>query len=238
MCITYFLYKNFYIDNMKGIKKLLPLLLFASMLLLVGCVYNSNGRNRRVELDYENVYALDEELVSLELSGGVDVVVDSAIAKNQVRVLANTEDFSKLVVKAENGRLVISYKRNIGNKEYKVLVPPFNYNTLVLSGGSDLEWDGCDVDKLAVTVSGGADCEVKGKCNTLEIVSSGGGDVDLDELLAGVVSVVASGGADVELHAVRTISVFASGGSDVYIDGTPQISGWSVSGGADVHIKR
>jgi hypothetical protein len=60
----------------------------------------------------------------------------------------------------------------------------------------------------------------------------------MDELVAGNVSVVASGGADVELCAVQTISVTASGGSDINIAGTPQISGWQVSGGADVHIDR
>ena len=172
------------------------------------------------------------------MSGGVDVVVDSAIAKNQVRVLANTDDFGKLVVKAENGRLVISHKRNIGNKEYKVYVPAFDYNAMVVSGGSDLEWNNCNVDKLAMTISGGADCEIKGRCNTLTLAVSGGADVEFDELLAGDVSLVASGGADVKLHAVKTISVFASGGADVYIGGTPQISGWNVSGGADVHINK
>jgi hypothetical protein len=142
------------------------------------------------------------------------------------------------VVKAENGRLLISSKRNLGNVEYKAYVPAFGYNAVAVAGGCDLEWDCCDVNELTVSVSGGADCEVKGRCNTLTLAVSGGADVEFDELLAGDVSVVASGGADVKLHAVRTISVFASGGADVYIDGTPQISGWSVSGGADVYINK
>ena len=222
--------------SMGWIKSFSTLLLFASMQLLAGCEFIYNGSS---ELNNECTYTLDgEELTVLELSGGVDVVVDSAIAKNQVRVLANTDDFGKLVVKAENGRLVISHKRNIGNKEYKVYVPAFDYNAMVVSGGSDLEWNNCNVDKLAMTISGGADCEIKGRCNTLTLAVSGGADVDIDELIAGDVSVVASGGADVELHAVRTISVCASGGSDVHIAGTPQISGWNVSGGADVHINK
>lgn len=218
-------------------KKLCSLFVAASMLLLVGCEIKYNGV--AVQLNNECTYILDEELLtSLELSGGVDVVVDTAMAKNKVRVVSNTDDFRPLVVKAENGRLVISHKRNIGNKEYKVFVPAFGYKALAVAGGSDLEWDGCNVGKLALTVSGGADCEIKGRCDALAVVASGGADANLEELIAGDVSVVASGGADVKLHAVRTISVTASGGSDIYIGGTPQISGWSVSGGADVHIEK
>ena len=218
-------------------KKLCSLFVVASMLLLVGCEIKYNGV--AVQLNNECTYILDEELLaSLELSGGVDVVVDTAMAKNKVRVVSNTDDFSKLVVKAEKGRLVISSKRELGNIEYKAYVPACAYSAVAVAGGCDLEWYNCNVDELAVNVSGGADCEIKGKCNTLAIVASGGADAYLDELLAGDVSVVASGGADVGLHAVRTVSVTASGGSDVHIYGTPQISGWSVSGGADVHINK
>ena len=247
---------------MKTVKYIPTLLLFASMLLLTGCEIRYNGCNISKssgsrELNNECTYTIDGELTALEISGGVDVVVDTTIAKNQIRVLANTDDFSPLVVKAENGKLFVSHKRNTGDKEYKVYVPAFDYNALALAGGSDLEWNCCNADELALTVSGGADCEIKGKCNTLAVmasggadcgikgkcntlavVASGGADVDLDELIAGEVSVVASGGADVELHAVRTISLTASGGADVYVDGTPQISEWNVSGAADVHIKK
>ena len=220
-----------------NMKKLCSLFVAASMLLLVGCEIKYNGV--AVQLNNECTYILDEELLaSLELSGGVDVVVDTAMAKNKVRVVSNTDDFSKLVVKAEKGRLVISSKRELGNIEYKAYVPACAYSAVAVAGGCDLEWYNCNVDELAVTVSGGADCEIKGKCNTLAVVVSGGADAYLDELLAGDVSVVASGGADVGLHAVRTIAVTASGGSDVHIYGTPQISGWSVSGGADVHINK
>ena len=218
-------------------KKLCSLFVAASMLLLVGCEIKYNGV--AVQLNNECTYILDEELLtSLELSGGVDVVVDTAMAKNKVRVVSNTDDFSKLVVKAENGRLLISSKRKLGNVEYKAYVPAFGYNAVAVAGGCDLEWNGCDVDELAVMVSGGGDCEIKGRCNALAVVASGGADVDMDELVAGNVSVVASGGADTSLYAVKTIAVTASGGSDVYVEGTPQITGWNVSGGADVHINK
>ena len=218
-------------------KKLCSLFVAASMLLLVGCEIKYNGV--AVQLNNECTYILDEELLaSLELSGGVDVVVDTAMAKNKVRVVSNTDDFSKLVVKAEKGRLVISSKRELGNIEYKAYVPACAYSAVAVAGGCDLEWNNCDVNELTVSVSGGADCEIKGRCNTLAVVVSGGADIDFDELLADDVSVVASGGADVELHAVKSITVTALSGSDISIVGNPQIRGWNVSGGADVSLDR
>ena len=213
-------------------KKLCSLFVAASMLLLVGC------GEEYYEFDNERTYPLNEDIVAIEVGDGIDVVVDSTLAKEELLVFSNKEDFSNFEMKVENGKLSVSVKSVLIPKIYKVYVPAFNFEALTLSGGSDLEWDGCAVDKLAVVVSGGSDCEVAGHCNTLVVEASGGSDADLEDLLAGDVSVTASGGSDVSVHALRTISVSASGGSDVYIAGTPQILGWDVSGGSDVHINR
>lgn len=224
---------------MKGIKNISTLLIFASLLLFVGCgKINIKEKNNAPQKWFENVYELSEELTSLAVGGGIDVIVDTALAKNTMLLHANTDDFSKLVIKVEDGKMEVSQKRGVIFKEYKLYVPSFDYKVVAVSGGADFEWDCCNVDELAVAASGGADCEIKGRCNTLKVAASGGADVDFEELIAGEVSVVASGGADVELHAVRTISLTASGGADVYVNGTPQISSWSVSGGADVHIEK
>ena len=213
-------------------KKLCSLFVAASVLLLVGC------GEEYYEFDNERTYPLNEDIVAIEVGDGIDVVVDSTLAKEELLVFSNKEDFSNFEMKVENGKLSVSVKSVLIPKVYKVYVPAFNFEALTLSGGSDLEWDGCVVDKLAVVVSGGSDCEVAGHCNTLVVEASGGSDADLEDLLACDVTVEASGGSDVSVHATRTISVVASGGSDVYISGTPQISDWSVSGGADVHINK
>ena len=213
-------------------KKLCSLFVAASVLLLVGC------GEEYYEFDNERTYPLNEDIVAIEVGDGIDVVVDSTLAKEELLVFSNKEDFSNFEMKVENGKLSVSVKSVLIPKVYKVYVPAFNFEALTLSGGSDLEWDGCVVDKLAVVVSGGSDCEVAGHCNTLVVEASGGSDADLEDLLACDVTVEASGGSDVSVHATRTISVVASGGADVYISGTPQISDWSVSGGADVHINK
>ena len=215
---------------MKNTRILFTMFICCLMMLFMGCdeVYYN--------LDNETIYTIPGKVVTLDISGGVDVAVDSTLAQNKVLVLSNTDDFSKLVVKEENGTLEIYDKRSIGNKVYKVYVPVLNYETLVVSGGSDFEWERCSVEKLSVTASGGADCEMNGRCASLSVVASGGADVDMEHLVAEEVTVVASGGADVSVHATRSISVTASGGSDISIAGNPRISGWNVSGGADVDV--
>ena len=217
---------------MKKIKIPFAMFICCLMMLFMGC------DNVSYKLDNEYMYTISENVVTLEISGGVDVVVDNTLAHNKVQVLSNTDDFSKLVVKEENGTLKIYDKRSVGKKVYKLYVPALNYEGLVISGGSDFEWDSCSVEKFSVTASGGADCEMSGKCGSLSVVASGGADADMEHLLAEDVTVVASGGADVSVHATNTIAVTASGGSDIYITGNPRISGWNVSGGADVHVKK
>jgi hypothetical protein len=215
-----------------NMKKLCSLFVAASVLLLVGC------GEKYYKFYNERTYQLNEDIVAIEVGDGIDVVVDSTLAKEELLVFSNKEDFSNFELKVENGKLSVSVKSVLIPKVYKVYVPAFNFEALKLSGGSDLEWDGCAVDKLAVEVSGGSDCEVAGHCNTLVVEASGGSDADLEDLLACDVTVEASGGSDVSVHATRTISVVASGGADVHIEGTPQITGWNVSGGADVYINK
>ena len=217
---------------MKRTKEFLHLLMLVSMLLLVGC------GDSYYEFDNERTYPLNEDIVAIEAASGIDVVVDSTLAKEELLVFSNKEDFSNFEMKVENGKLSVSVKSVLIPKVYKVYVPAFNLEALTLSGGSDLEWDGCAVDRLIVKLSGGSDCEVAGRCNTLVVEASGGSDADLEDLLACDVTVEASGGSDVSVHATRTISLRASGGSDVSITGTPQILGWDVSGGSDVEMNR
>ena len=217
---------------MKRTKEFLHLLMLVSMLLLVGC------GDSYYELDNERIYPLYEEIVAIEVGESIDVVVDSTLAKEELLVFSNKDDFSSFELKVENGRLSLSETPTFFTKVYKVYVPAFNLEALTLSGGSGLLWDGCAVDRLTVTLSGGSDCEVAGHCNTLAVVASGGSDADLEDLLAGDVSVTASGGSDVSVHATRTISLSASGGSDVSITGTPQILRWDVSDGSDVEMNK
>lgn len=217
--------------NMKLMNKSL-LLLSAVSFIIVGCRAWSH------KLDYEKTFTLQGEINVLDLSGGADIIVDSTLARDQIRVLANSPDLSTLVIKEESGKLIVKNRFGFGSKLYKIFIPEFNYESISVSGGVDLVWNTCNVDALTITASGGSDCLVKGITDRLEVIASGGADVDLKGLIATDVTVTASGGSDVESHAAKTLSVCASGGADVEIYGNPQIIDWSISGGADIDLNK
>ena len=189
------------------------------------------------ELTNHKTYTLYEEISALEISNGVDVVVDDALPHNQVYALTNAKNFNRLSVEVIDGTLHIGVSTSIfGFNRCLVYVPSVAYERVALKGGSDFSWDSCNSDVLSVTVSGGCDCYIKGVAQKLSIDSSGGADVKCGELEAEDVTINASGGSDIDAVANSTLSLTASGGADVHIKGNPQIVHWDVSGGADIEF--
>ena len=189
------------------------------------------------ELTNHKTYTLYEEISALEISNGVDVIVDDALPHNQVYALTNANNFNRLNIEAIDGTLHIGVSISIlGHNRCVVYVPSVAYERVEMGGGSDFSWNSCNSDVLSVTVSGGSDCYIKGVAQKLSIDSSGGADAKCGELEAEDVTINASGGSDVDAVANSTLSIRASGGADVRIKGNPQIVDWHVSGGADVEF--
>ena len=189
------------------------------------------------ELTNHKTYTLYEEISALEISNGVDVIVDDALPHNQVYALTNANNFNRLNIEAIDGTLHIGVSTSIfGHNRCVVYVPSVAYERVEMGDGSDFSWDSCNSDVLSVTVSGGGDCQIKGVTQQLSIDSSGGADVKCGELEAENVTINASGGSDIDAVANNTLSLTASGGADIHIKGNPQIVHWDVSGGADVEF--
>ena len=189
------------------------------------------------ELKNSKTYTLYEEISALEISNGVDVVVDDALPHNQVYALTNAKNFNRLSVEVNDGTLHIGVSTSIfGFNRCLVYVPSVAYERVALKGGSDFSWDSCNSDVLSISVSGGCDCYIKGVAQKLSIDSSGGADVECGWLEAEDVTIDASGGSDIDAVANSTLSLTASGGADIHIKGNPQIVHWDVSGGADVEF--
>jgi hypothetical protein len=130
---------------------------------------------------------------------------------------------------------------NIRQKSYylraetlEVRIPHYDYSAIATSGGSDFEWDNCNVESLVIATSGGADIEISGLCKQLTVAASGGADLDLEELIAECVEVSISGGADAGVHATNSLTINASGGADIYYTGNPSTTDINTSGGASV----
>ena len=209
------------------------------------------------ELTNHKTYTLYEDISALEISNGVDVIVDDALPHDQVYALTNANNFNRLSVEVNDGTLHIGVSTSIfGLKRCLVYVPSVAYERVALKGGSDFLWNSCNSDVLSISVSGGGDCQInscnsdvlsisvsgggdcqiKGITQQLSIDSSGGADVKCGELEAEDVTINASGGSDIDAVANSTLSLTASGGVDVHIKGNPQIVHWDISGGADVEF--
>ena len=190
------------------------------------------------ELTNHKTYTLYEEISALEISNGVDVIVDDTLPHNQVYALTNAKNFKRLNIEVNDGTLHIGGVSIsiFGCNRCLVYVPSLAYERVEMGGGSDFSWDSCNSDVLSISVSGGCDCYIKGIAQKLSIDSSGGADTECGELEAEDVTINASGGSDIDAVANSTLSLTASGGADIHIKGNPQIIHWDVSGGSDVEF--
>ena len=188
-------------------------------------------------LDNQRTYTLTEEPRAIVASGGVDIIVDSSLAQDQIRATTNAKNFNKLSVYTQYGVLYIDVNSSfLSNKDFRVYVPSTDYELLKVQGGSDIIWHDCSTDSLSIEALGGSDCEVKGCATTLTIITSGGSDIECGELDAEDVTIDASGGSDISACASKTLSLTANGGSDIHITGNPQILLWTVSDSSDVEF--
>ncbi len=202
----------------------------------------------------EKTLTISDEPVALAISHGFDVVVDATLPRGEVRVTTHSDIMDMVDIRVEEATLNIKLKSTkLRAETLSVRVPEYDYNTVAISGGADLQWHdskakmltvaasgGADVDIVTVSelvtlsVSGGADVELKGSSKQLSVAASGGADVDTSELKAENVEVSASGGADVDVYASNSLTVEASGGADVSYEGNPATKNINTSGAADV----
>lgn len=175
----------------------------------------------------EKSIAISGEPVALAISHGFDVVVDPTLPRGEVRVSTHSDLMDLVEIRMEDATLNIKLKSTTLRAEtLSVRVPEYDFNTVAISGGADLEWHTCKANTLTVAASGGADAEIttlservtlavsgganvelKGSSQQLSVSASGGADVDTSELKAESVEVSASGGADVEVYATNSLSV-------------------------------
>lgn len=211
----------------------------AAFVLLVStsCItINASHKRARGPIE-ERTITLNEAATALAISNGINVVVDNTLAANEVSITTHSDIINDIKVEVKDSSLNISRTScKLHAETLIVRVPTFEYDTLALSGGSDLYWDACAVPSLSIAISSGADAKIKGNCNKLTVAASAGADVDCEDLYAEDVNVAASAGADVAVYASKSITVVASSGSDVSYAGNPAVKQITTSSGADVEI--
>ena len=183
----------------------------------------------------ERTITITETPVALAIQSGIDVIVDSTLPDGEIRVKTHTDIFDVLDISVEDKSLNIRIKsHSLYAKTLEVRVPHYDFSIIATSGGSELEWEGCNAESLVIATSGGSDIEISGQCKQLTVAASGGADLDLEELIAESVDVSISGGADCSVHATNSLTINASGGADIHYAGNPTTTDINTSGGASV----
>lgn len=210
-----------------------------SLLALSSCIHlNLNTAKGEV---VERTVVFTEDINAVAISSGIEVTVDPTLPRGEVRILTNTDvhDIMVIEVKEQTLHLGLNLRpKSLIATTLKVRIPAYDYHSVAISSGSELEWECCDVPSLTVAASSGSDVEIKGYCKVLTAAASSGADLDLDELIAEDVTVAASSGADAEVHATTQLMASASSGADITYSGNPTIKELTTSSGADIHCAR
>lgn len=173
---------------------------------------------------------------AISVSHGIDVVVDTTLAQNDVRITTHNDiiDYVKVYVEDSTLNIELDAPRPVSASRLEVRIPKFDYSTLALSGDAEFSDNGYRGKSLTIAASGGADAEIGGAVQMLTASASGGADLSLDELCAACVVVEASGGADVDVYATESLVANASGGADVSYKGNPAKVEANSSSGASI----
>lgn len=173
---------------------------------------------------------------AIAVSHGVDVVVDAALAENEVRIVTHSDviDYVKVYVEEQTLYVKLDVPRAISTDRLEVYIPKFSYSSLAISLGAEFSDRTFSGAELTIAASAGAEVDISGEADALTVVASAGADLSLDELRVKSATVSASAGAEVEVYVTESLVANASAGAEVSYKGTPTNVEVSKSAGATV----
>lgn len=186
-------------------------------------LYLDQSERERLEIEAEdNILAEIESVVR----GGTlwiqfqDAFPEAAYRPNRpIRIYMTVNDIES--IKISGGGKLFAQEINAGRLE------------MVLSGGSDAEFEELQADTFDLDVSGGGRVTVAGKVTGQLVDASGGSNYDAAEFQSEEATLHISGGGNARLWASEILRVDASGGSNVGYFGTPTLHS-ETSGGSEI----
>jgi hypothetical protein len=153
--------------------------------------------------------------LSIEQTGGESLTVEA-----EERVLP------KLTTEVVNGRLIIGPKpgstvRTNEQINYELTVE--NLNALEVSGSGDVEAEGIETDRLAVTVGGAGDVKAGGEADEQEVDISGSGVYRAEGLKSREAKVSVSGAGSAIVNASEELDAEVGGAGSVEYVGDPKV---------------
>ena len=199
--------------------KHLRLIYLLAAMLSVSCIaqYRADG-----PVESRSV-VLTGTATAIAVSHGVDVVVDAALAENEVRIVTHSDviDHVKVYVEEQTLYIKLDVPRAISTDRLEVYIPKFSYSSLAISAGAEFLDRAFSGEELTIAASAGAEVDISGEADTLTVAASAGADLSLDELRVKSATVSASAGAEVEVYVTESLVANASAGAEVSYKGTP-----------------
>lgn len=212
--------------------KHLRLIYLLAALLSVSCigVYRADG-----PIESRSVM-LTGDLSAIAVSHGIEVVVDAALAENEVRIVTHSDviDHVKVYVEEQTLYVKLDVPRAISTNRLEVYIPKFSYSSLAISAGAEFSDRAFSGAELTIAASAGAEVDISGEADTLTVAASAGADLSLDELRVKSATVSASSGAEVEVYVTESLVANVSAGAEVSYKGTPTNVEVSKSAGGTV----
>ena len=173
---------------------------------------------------------------AIAVSHGVDVVVDAALAENEVRIVTHSDviDHVKVYVEEQTLYVKLDAPRAISTDRLEVYIPKFSYSSLAISAGAEFSDRAFSGEELTIAASAGAEVDISGEADALTVAASAGADLSLDELRVKSATVSASAGAEVEVYVTESLVANVSVGAEVSYKGNPQSVEVSKSAGGTV----
>lgn len=213
-------------------KKIL-LLIVSLALVTTSCEFIPNGikGNGNVVKKEVNI----QNFTAVNVSNGFDLYLAHGEAPGLI-LEADENLLPHIKTKVENGRLIISSRKNIWkSKSLKARVTYTSLERIEASGGSDIySTDKIKAPEFAMQMSGGSDAELEVESDEAKLELSGGSDIDLS-FSGNHIHISASGGSDSELslHSLTKAIIQISGGADAVVIGTSEMLSLNCSGGSD-----
>ncbi len=170
----------------------------------------------------------------------VDVSVGAAFA---ITISGSEKDMEDLDVYEKDGVLYLKTeknnrsKKNNNREEVNVRVSLPSLSALKVSGVASGDITGVDADDFDLRVSGVAEVEIEGRCNSLKARVSGVGELDARNFKCKSADVALTGVGEMSVFASESVDVTASGVGSVDVYGKPKKVSKSKALFSEINIK-
>lgn len=163
------------------------------------------------------------------LVGGVFEVDVKVGPGHSVSMKGDPRMMERVEASVENGKLHLGLKKSRKKKkkhghtdgiEVTVTLPALN--ALSISGVASGEIDGVDAGNFQLRVSGVAEVDIDGSCDTLDAKVSGVGELDAKDFKCKNADIKLSGVGEMSVYASESVDVSASGVGSVDVYGKPE----------------